>query len=111
MWCKSGWERSFTLSEDGANIIASYPGFNLIPLDSNEETVIIRFYDSNGLVSTIKLGTLFPGLAGLKRTVSHYHWGEVVGVNREGRVVVRLVDGRRLQFSMPDGRLFSPDCT
>ena len=104
IWCKKYWERVFFLSSDGECLVASYEGMNLVSLASPPETMMLRFYQRGKLAKAITLGDLYPDFSRMGRSVSHYVWGSVSGLDEHERVTVVTEDGRLLRFNACTGR-------
>lgn len=94
------------LSADAEYFIAFHPGLNLIPLDSNSQTVMIQIWKAGGIETTITLGELIKSMDSLERTTSHFNWGYVKNISDEeieiqtveGLVKVNISDGKILFF-------------
>jgi hypothetical protein len=52
----------------------------------------------------VTLGELFPDLKVPRPAASHVYWGYYQGLDREGRCLVRTVDGRNLAFDVRTGQ-------
>jgi hypothetical protein len=102
LWAMTGWFRSGALSADGRSFVA-YPG-NLVPRDIEADAPILTFYRDGKEVRRVPLRELVPDRRHLTRTVSHYHWGDVVGVDASGATLeIALADGRVLRYDMATG--------
>ncbi len=75
----------------------------MIPLDAKLGDPLLVFMNRKAVVRVVSVSELFPSLSSLHRVASHYAWGEVVGVSSHGQLVVHLVDGRRVAFSILTG--------
>jgi len=69
------------LSSNGEYFIAFHPGVNLVPLDSQSQTIMIQIWKSGEKKVAITLGELLKSMDSLKRTVSHFNWGRVKTVS------------------------------
>jgi hypothetical protein len=105
LWAVTPWPRSFDVADDGNHLVICYIGLNLLPLDYQTEDEMLQFYDQGKLVRRWSLRELVPDLGKLKRTASHYEWGNCVGFAADGRYEVRTVDRGLLRFDMGTGRL------
>jgi len=105
LWRLGGWERSFDLSDDGDHLVVCYSGLNLLPLEYKPEWVMLRFYTRDRLVRQFTLRELIPDLTRLKRTASHYEWGQCAGFRGDRSYEVRTVDRGALRFELGSGRL------
>lgn len=104
MWQMKGWFRALYLANDGAHIVASYSGLNLLALrDARPQTVMLRFFKRGKLLRRVTLDGLGLSKSQLRRTVSHYAWRDSEGFEKSGLFRVSLVDGRRLFFEARTG--------
>jgi len=97
LWTVQGWSPVAAIGDVGPTLALGHPGNNLLPLDANENTVIVSLYQGGSLVREVKLGEILP-TARLRRTISHVEWGTHVGFNTQGRYVVETEDKRLLAF-------------
>jgi len=91
------------LSSNGEYFIAFHPGVNLIPLDSQSQTIMIQIWKSGEKKVTITLGELLKSMDSLKRTVSHFNWGHVKTIS-DNEIEIETVE-RDIKVSIPDGRI------
>lgn len=105
LWSMSGWFRVAALSNDGEYLVTGYDGVNLLPLDYKEDQIMLSFYDRGRLLRHVRLNELFTDFSKLVRTVSHYHWGEYLGLNENDHYVLELVDKRWLLFNVKTGQV------
>jgi hypothetical protein len=105
LWHVDGWQRSFDVSNDGDHLVVCYEGLNLLPLDHQPDEVMLSFYDRGALVRQWTLRELVPDLTKLKRTVSHYEWGQCVGFQSDDAYEVKTKDRGKLRFDAKSGRL------
>jgi hypothetical protein len=105
VWSLPAWHRHFFLSNDGDHLVIGPEGLSLLPLDTKRADSLLVFMKRKATVRVVAVGELFPDLASLRRTASHLEWGRVVGISPRDQVIVELVDGRRLAYSMVTGRL------
>ena len=110
-WTMQGWFEVAALADDGKHLIVGYSGNlgNLLPLSVTKNFPMIQFYKTGKRINTVTLGDLVQDLPTLHRTASHYHWGEYLGLDKDGRYVVQTVEGRRLAFDVTTGKLASID--
>ena len=102
-WSLSSWHRQVFLGNDGDHMVIGPPGLNLISLEAKASDPILTFMNRNAVVRVIQVGELFPKMSSLRRTASHYAWGNVVGISQNDQFIVQLVDGRRVAFSVLTG--------
>jgi hypothetical protein len=102
-WSLAAWHRQVFLADDGDHLVIGPPGLNLIPLDTKLGDTLLVFMNRKAIVRVVPVGELFPSLSSLRRTASHYAWGEVVGMSARDQLVVKLVDGHRVAFSVVTG--------
>jgi hypothetical protein len=105
LWTLRGWRRSFFLANDGEHLVIGPDGLNLLSVDVDEDSALLVFMHRTEQLRVVTVGQLFPGLRGLQRTVSHLAWGVILGVSSQNRLVVDLVDGRRIEFDVSSGKL------
>lgn len=103
IWSLKPWHRQVLLANDGDHLVIGPPGLNMIPLDARVTDPLLVFMNRRAVVRTVPVGELFPGLASLRRTASHYAWGRVIGISAHGQLVVELVSGRRVAFNVRTG--------
>jgi len=97
LWSIPGWSPVAAIADVGPTLALGHPGNNLLPLDVNENTVIISLYRDGSLVREVRLAEILP-IARLRRTISHVEWGTHVGFDANGRYVVETEDKRILAF-------------
>ncbi|MHB1038146.1 MAG: hypothetical protein ACYC35_27670 [Pirellulales bacterium] len=107
-WAMPGWFRVAHLADDGEHLVVGNGGINLLPLNVTKNETMIEFYKKGKLVKTVTLGTLLKNQSSLKRTVSHYLWGNYLGLDDKGRYVVETVEGRKLAFDVTTGKTVTP---
>ncbi len=105
LWSMNGFHRHAFLADDGRHLVTSYSGYNLIPVDSKPDLVLLEFFDGPKSIKRVTLGEIVRDMARLRRTVSHLHWGMSAGFDAEGRFCVETVEERRLKFDAATGRL------
>ena len=105
VWSLPTWHRQFCLSSDGDHLVIGPEGLSLLPLDTKLSDPLLVFMKRKSTVRIVTVGELFPNLSSLRRTASHLEWGKVVGISARNQLIVELVDGRRLAYSMVTGRL------
>ncbi len=104
LWSFPGWQRYLWLADDGHHLVIGYPGANLLRLDQAEPaTVMLRFVRDGVVFRERRLGELVADLRHLRRTVSHYFWGYVVGWDALGRLIVETVEQHRFAFDPATG--------
>lgn len=106
MWVMPGYFRKLDLSGDGRYLVAGYDGLNLLQLNYRSSDALVRFYSSGRLIGVVTVAQLFPFLYRYKlvRTASHYAWGSNVGFDKQGRYVVKTIDGRTLLYNPATGK-------
>jgi hypothetical protein len=103
-WTMSGWFRVADLADDGEHLVVGNGGMNLLPLNVTKDEPMIDFFQRGKRITTVRLGELFRDPSSLKRTVSHYLWGNYLGLDENGRYVVETVEGQKLLFDVTTGR-------
>lgn len=78
---------------------------NLVPVDVTLNEPVLFFYNKGKLVRTVTLGDLYKRKSQLKRTVSHFAWAHIPGINRANQLVVELVNGKKVAFAVSTGQV------
>lgn len=103
LWKVSGWHRLIYVSDDGASIVTA--ALNLIPLNVDDTFEVLGFWHAEQKVKTVSLAHIVPDRSVLVRTVSHFAWGEVNGIDETGRLRLTRIDGRVFRFSLRSGEV------
>jgi hypothetical protein len=103
LWAMYGWFGVAALADDGDHLVAGYRGMNLIPVNYNKKEVMLYFFRRGELLNHVSLDQIIGDFSRLRRTASHYFWGNFVGFDRDGLYVVSTVEGRRLRFDVTKG--------
>ncbi len=103
LWQVTEWHRSLFLSDDGEHLAIGYDGLNLLPLDAPDSLEMISFWSRAGKIQSVPLRAIVPDRSILQRTVSHYAWGNIVGIDHDDRLVVTRIDGKVFRFNMSTG--------
>jgi hypothetical protein len=98
-----GWFRSIYVATDGEHFATGYSGLNLVPLNAGDSLELIGFWRRCRKFESVPLRAV-PERSILRRTVSHYAWGNITGVDASGRLVVTRIDGRTFRFNMASGK-------
>lgn len=104
VWSMFGWFRVAGLADDGEHLVAGYDGMNLLPIKHNKQQVMLYFFKRGELINHVTLDRLVPDDSKLRRTVSHYYWGNYLGFDQAGNYVVETVEGRTLHFDVTTGK-------
>lgn len=99
----SGWFRWLFVSNDGNHAVTGYAGMNLIPVNYTDDLVLLTFWEKGKKIRKVTLKEIVPSKSILTRTVSHYHWGTIDGINDKGSLVVNRSDGKILLFDVTTG--------
>jgi hypothetical protein len=105
VWGMRGWFRVAHLADDGEHLVAGSDGMDLLPIDHEKDQVMITFFGRGERIKDIPLDRLIRDPSQLRRTASHYYWGNYLGFDRAGRYVVETVEGRRLRFDVKTGEV------
>jgi hypothetical protein len=103
VWQMHAWSRVAALADDGEHLVVGYSGSGLVPLDFTMEEVMIWFYDRGTLIRKVLLKEMVPDRSLLQRTASHYYWGAYLGLDDQGRYVIKTVDGNTFRFDVRTG--------
>ncbi len=105
LWrAKRVWSRDSVLADDGEHFITGYNGLNLIPLDYTTNLVLITFWHRDRKIREVTVGDLFPNTHILRRTVSHYDWGHIQGIE-DNILLVERCDRKKLRFDFRTGAI------
>lgn len=105
LWHAWGWSRVAALADDGEHLVLGYEGMSLIPLDYRSDMAMLTFYRRGQVFRTVPLEELISDIViKMNRTVSHYHWGDYLGLDENGRFGVRTATGQEIRFDMATGR-------
>jgi hypothetical protein len=69
---------------------------------------MLTFWKDGKLVRTVTVDELIPDKKILQRTVSHYSWGSISGLTKNGLLEVILEDGSKHYFDPTTGRRSKP---
>ena len=108
LWSIPGWHRWMFISVDGQSLAIGYAGMNLVPTNSELKLKVMDIYNQGRLVRSLSLADLYESSSQLKLTASHSAWVETVRVNRANQLVLELVTGRAVAFSMTTGEEQAP---
>lgn len=103
LWSMPGWFRVASLSNDGEYLVTGFDGVNLLPLDFKKDQVMLSFYDRGKLIRHVRLNEMIADVSKLTKTVSHYQWGQYLGLNAEDHYVVELAGKQWLLFNIRTG--------
>jgi len=103
LWSMPGWFRSLFVSNDGDYLVLGYDGISLIPQDYTDDLVLLTFLHRGKVLRKVTLKDIVPDPSILLRTVSHYQWGWIEGINSNGEFVVHRVDGTVFSFDLSTG--------
>lgn len=105
LWQVPAWFRVAYLHDDGEHLVTGFDGMNLVPVDDPERAQILEFWHRGKLLELYTLGDLGYRREDLRRTVSHYVWGDYVGFDADGHFGLRMLDGASLVFDVASGKL------
>ena len=103
LWSMPNWYRDIYLSNDGQHLATGYDGLNLISGDPDLSLEMITFWEHGRSIRVVSLGTIVPDKSILRRTFSHFAWGNIEGINGRNQLVVIRIDGREFRFNMTTG--------
>jgi hypothetical protein len=104
-WQLPDWYRWAFLADDGEHFVTGYDGLNLIPFDYPKNLAIITFWKRGNKIKEITVGDIFPDRRILQRTVSHYQWGYMYGIDRDGFLHVKRCDGLEILLDVRTGAI------
>jgi hypothetical protein len=96
LWTIPGWHRYLWISEDGQTLVTGYPGGNLLSRDYQPGDALVTFHRHGPalrqvVVRTVTVAELIADRSKLRRTASHYLWGDLIGWEGE-RFCVKTVE-------------------
>src|SRR5262245_7895666 len=103
LWSLPGWHRSLFVADDGQYLVTQYDGLNLLPSDFSDDLVLLTFWREGTKFRDVRVKDFIPDHRILKRTVSHYLWGTVHGIDAQGRLKVERADGKIFFFDVSTG--------
>ena len=104
LWAMPGWYRTAFLADDGEHLVIGHEGVNLLPLSVESSDILAYFLRRGEVIATVTLSDLIEDKSSLRRTASHYLWGEYLGIDEDCRFRVKTVEGRRLWFDVQTGK-------
>lgn len=102
LWNIPGWHRTIFVSDDGMHAVLGPEGRTMLPLDHRDGDPLLRFWRQARLVRTVTVGELVPKEM-RKRTLTHYVWGDIEGIDADNQLVVRRIDGQVFRFELATG--------
>jgi hypothetical protein len=105
LWTMAGWQTTAWLSDDGDFLVVGYRNVNLLEVDHAPDEVMLSFYKRGAPTGVVRLNEIMPDRARLRRTVSHYAWGNFVGFVGPHRFAIETIDDRRLVYDVTTGAL------
>jgi hypothetical protein len=103
LWQLPSWERSLFIANDGKHAVVGFGGLNLIPQNNPEQVVLFTFWREGRKIREVTAKDFVANKSPLKKTVSHYHWGHIEGIDAEGKLVVRDAGGKSFRYNMETG--------
>jgi hypothetical protein len=104
LWKLPDWYRWSFLCNDGRHFISAYGGLNLLSQNYKGSDVMLTFWRDGKIIKTITVDELIPNKKILRRTVSHYSWGSIPGITKNGLLEVLLEDGSKHYFDPTTGQ-------
>ncbi len=98
-----GWHPQGYLRRKGSIFISLYPGQNLLPLDVDENEVMIEVWKNGDVFHQLKLGNLIKSMRALERTASHYHWGMFTDV--KGDIIYMTTVEGTAEYNFMNGKI------
>lgn len=101
IWSMAGWYPQIFVSNDGDYVVTDHYEKNHIPVRYN--LVLFTFWKRGREIRKVTLKEIVPDKSILLRTVSHYHWGTIDGINDKGELLVKRRDGKIFLFDVSAG--------
>jgi hypothetical protein len=98
LWKMPGWFRDARVADDGEHLVIGYDGINLIPLNYQADQVMVTLIDRGKTVKSITLKQIIGDFKHLQKTVSHYNWGTISGIDKKDQFTVETVEGRKIVY-------------
>ena len=98
LWRIEQWFRWAWLSTDGTSL-ATTPWQTLVPRMASTDLVVLRVWCDGVLTTEATLGDVIESMDSLQPTVSHNRWGNVLGFDPAGMVVLETVENRTLHLA------------
>ncbi len=108
LWVIDGFHRFFDVSNDGQALFVQSGFGNLLPTDVTRDQILFTIFRDGKLLQSVSIGALFDNPASLQRTASHLSWGQLEKIDANDNVVLMLVDGRRVAYSLVTGQKAAP---
>jgi hypothetical protein len=108
LWNLPDWYRWSFLCDDGRHFITAFDGFNLLSQNYKGSDVMLTFWKDGKSVGAVTVDELIPDKKILQRTVSHFSWGSIPGITKNGLLEVILEDGSKQYFDPTTGRRAKP---
>jgi hypothetical protein len=105
LWRLPDWYRAMFVANDGKHLVTEYDGLNLIPTGFTDDLVLLTFWREGRKMREVTVRDLFPNHSILIRTVSHYAWGHIDGIDAQGRLRVQRIDGETFLFDVTTGEI------
>ncbi|MBA3353208.1 MAG: hypothetical protein H0U23_12460 [Blastocatellia bacterium] len=104
LWRIPGFYWWLFAADDGKHLVTGYLGMNLIPTDYRDDLVLFTFWREGEKVEEVTLNEFIPDRRILQRTVSHYNWGTIEGIDARGRLKVQRADDKVFYFDLTSGK-------
>ena len=104
LWSIPGWHRSLFIADDGNHLVTQYDGLNLVPVDFNDDLVLLTFWRDGKKIRDVRIRDFVPDHHLLEPTASHYNWGTVEGIDGRGLLKVKRADGKVFLFNVSTGK-------
>jgi hypothetical protein len=105
LWAMLGWFRVAYLSGDGEHLAICHNSGNLLPLGIKDDDILVYFVRKGEVIHALTFHDIVKDRSVLKRTASHYLWGDFLGINEDGLFRVQTLDKTRMFFDMRTGKL------
>lgn len=102
-WSIPGWHRVVAIANDGRSLVLGYDGVNLLPRNFTGDEVLLTFYHQGKLVGKVTVRALLPDRTKLRKTASHWSWGNYLGF-RNNLYQIQLVSGALISFDPVTGQ-------
>ncbi len=104
IWEMPGWFYNASLANDGEHLIIGNDWRNLVETNYKPDQIMLSFYRKGELFQQVKFNQLIENFAQMPRTVSHYAWCKMFGLDENGYYSVTTFEDRRFLFDPATGQ-------
>jgi len=98
VWRMNGWLANIHVSNNGEYLVSEYGA--LLPIDFKPDFAVITVWKKGSKFQSLSVGDVLKHKKKLVRTVSHFHWGHIIGLDDDLIATIRFHDSSTLQFPL-----------